>query len=78
MADPRSSKPPSTPGVQQALSYIRHCRTRNGDVTAWSTSLEVAVKHAADEGFRFSPSELRQAFILDYRMRLEVYRNLQE
>ena len=75
MTHRQSTKQEHTAGLQQALAFIRHCRTTSrADATGQLTHLEGVVETARSQGFEFAPEDLRQAFTLDYRMRLEVYR----
>lgn len=60
--------------VQQALNFIRHCRNLTpaiGEEISCQklNSLAEAVEWAIGEGFEITEDELRQAFVVDWKLR---------
>lgn len=63
--------------IQQALKFLKHCRRLTSECDSRNSFLEMdslarVVERANGEGFVFDVTDLRQAFAIDWKMRLMV------
>lgn len=73
----------SVMAVQDALAFIRMLRVEvqhssNRPDLISIPDLATLTKEAAQRGFKFSTAELRQAHLIDYRMRACLFANLNQ